>query len=235
MTDRRFPHADHKMNAPSRRNLKNLDPYQGPSDVRELTTEVIKTLLRPRDWTPPARGELFFLEVPDIMRIFEHSESIFKKEPTLLRLKAPMKVFGDIHGQFADMLRLFDKYGMPTVSGDLALTDYLFLGDYVDRGSHSIETIILLLCLKLQRPRNIFLIRGNHEVATMNNNYGFRLECMEKFGSFDGNQVWKRINEMFNWMPLGAIIDRKVLCMHGGIGPNMTTLGQIDQIQRPIR
>lgn len=69
----------------------------------------------------------------------------------------------------------------------------------------------------------------------MNNTYGFRLECMEKYGSTEGNVVWKRINEVFNWLPLAAIIDRKVLCMHGGIGPNVTSLQQIEQIQRPLR
>ena len=77
---------------------------------------------------------------------------------------APIKLFGDLHGQFGDLMRLFEEYGTPSTAGDITYIDYLFLGDYVDRGSHSLETICLLLALKIEHPRSVHLIRGNHEV-----------------------------------------------------------------------
>lgn len=80
---------------------------------------------------------------------------------------APVKIFGDLHGQFGDLMRLFEEYGTPSTAGDITYIDYLFLGDYVDRGAHSLETICLLLALKIEHPKNVHLIRGNHEVATL--------------------------------------------------------------------
>lgn len=79
---------------------------------------------------------------------------------------APVKIFGDLHGQFGDLMRLFEEYGTPSTAGDITYIDYLFLGDYVDRGAYSLETICLLLALKIEHPRNIHLIRGNHEVGS---------------------------------------------------------------------
>lgn len=78
---------------------------------------------------------------------------------------APVKIFGDLHGQFGDLMRLFEEYGTPSTSGDITYIDYLFLGDYVDRGAHSLETICLLLALKIEHPSYVHLIRGNHEVC----------------------------------------------------------------------
>ena len=78
---------------------------------------------------------------------------------------APIKLFGDLHGQFGDLMRLFEEYGTPSTAGDITYIDYLFLGDYVDRGAHSLETICLLLALKIEHPKNVHLIRGNHEVS----------------------------------------------------------------------
>nr|GMD23620.1 serine/threonine-protein phosphatase BSL1 isoform X2 [Ipomoea batatas] len=101
-------------------------------------------------------------------------------EPTVLQLKAPVKVFGDLHGQFGDLMRLFDEYGFPSTAGDITYIDYLFLGDYVDRGQHSLETITLLLALKIEYPENVHLIRGNHEAADINALFGFRIECIER-------------------------------------------------------
>lgn len=76
-----------------------------------------------------------------------------------------MKIFGDLHGQFGDLMRLFEEYGTPSTAGDITYIDYLFLGDYVDRGAHSLETICLLLALKIEHPKSVHLIRGNHEAS----------------------------------------------------------------------
>uniref|UniRef100_A0A804M0N6 Serine/threonine-protein phosphatase n=1 Tax=Zea mays TaxID=4577 RepID=A0A804M0N6_MAIZE len=150
------------------------------------------------------------------------------------KLKAPVKIFGDLHGQFGDLMRLFDEYGAPSTAGDIAYIDYLFLGDYVDRGQHSLETITLLLALKVEYPQNVHLIRGNHEAADINALFGFRIECIERMGERDGIWTWHRMNRLFNWLPLAALIEKKIVCMHGGIGRSINHVEQIENLQRPI-
>lgn len=113
----------------------------------------------------------------------------------MLKLNAPIKIFGDLHGQFGDLMRLFEEYGVPSTAGDITYIDYLFLGDYVDRGAYSLETICLLLALKIEHPRSIHLLRGNHEAADINALFGFRMECMERMGEY-GVFIWQRINQV---------------------------------------
>eukprot|EP00884_Botryococcus_braunii_P021758 jgi/Botrbrau1/8266/Bobra.0001s0017.1 len=125
-------------------------------------------------------------------------------------------------------------YGSPSPAGDITYIDYLFLGDYVDRGAHSLETICLLLALKLQYPTSVHLIRGNHEAADINALFGFRLECMERLGEAGGVYAWTRFNNLFNWLPLAALIEGRILCMHGGIGRSITRVEQISDLQRPL-
>ncbi|KAL6327514.1 hypothetical protein AAG906_021598 [Vitis piasezkii] len=112
--------------------------------------------------------------------------------------------------------------------------DYLFLGDYVDRGQHSLETIVLLLALKVEYLHNIHLIRGNHEAADINALFGFRIECIERLGERDGIWAWHRFNRLFNWLPLAALIEKKIICMHGGIGRSINHVEQIENLQRPV-
>ncbi|KAI3797869.1 hypothetical protein L1987_33133 [Smallanthus sonchifolius] len=188
---------------------------------------------KPRGWKPPVRRQ-FFLDCNEIADLCDCSERLFSSEPTVLQLRAPIKIFGDLHGQFGDLMRLFDEYGSPSTAGDIAYIDYLFLGDYVDRGQHSLETICLLLALKVEYPQNVHLIRGNHEAADINALFGFRIECIERMGERDGIWVWHRINRLFNWLPLAAIIEKKIICMHGGIGRSINHVEQIENLQRPI-
>ncbi|WVY98400.1 hypothetical protein V8G54_030551 [Vigna mungo] len=126
--------------------------------------------------------------------------------------------------------------------------DYLFLGDYVDRGQHSLETITLLLALKagyylilrclsgiiIEYPDNVHLIRGNHEAADINALFGFRIECIERMGENDGIWAWTRFNQLFNYLPLAALIEKKIICMHGGIGRSINSVEQIEKLERPI-
>lgn len=111
------------------------------------------------------------LNEADIFGLIRTVKAIFMEEPMLLQLKAPLKICGDIHGQYYDMLRMFEYGGHPPESS------YLFLGDYVDRGRQGIETICLLFAYKVKYPRNMNILRGNHESASITRIYGFFEEC----------------------------------------------------------
>lgn len=198
-----------------------------------LHKKIISNLLRPRNWKAPGNRR-FFLDSYEVGELCYAAEQIFMHEPTVLQLKAPVKVFGDLHGQFGDLMRLFDEYGFPSSAGDITYIDYLFLGDYVDRGQHSLETITLLLALKIEYPENVHLIRGNHEAADINALFGFRLECVERMGENDGIWAWTRFNQLFNYLPLAALIEKKIICMHGGIGRSIHSVEQIEKLERPI-
>ncbi|XP_068337311.1 serine/threonine-protein phosphatase BSL3 [Pyrus communis] len=201
--------------------------------INSVPKKVVAHLLKPRGWKPPVRRQ-FFLDCNEIADLCDSAERIFSSEPSVLQLRAPIKIFGDLHGQFGDLMRLFDEYGSPSTAGDIAYIDYLFLGDYVDRGQHSLETITLLLALKVEYPQNVHLIRGNHEAADINALFGFRIECIERMGERDGIWAWHRINRLFNWLPLAALIEKKIICMHGGIGRSINHVEQIENLQRPI-
>ncbi|KAJ6408983.1 hypothetical protein OIU84_008641 [Salix udensis] len=135
----------------------------------------------------------------------------------------PLRLPGDIHGQYSDLLRLFEYGGFPPSA------NYLFLGDYVDRGKQSLETICLLLAYKIKYPENFFLLRGNHESASINRIYGFYDECKRRFNV----KLWKTFTDCFNCLPVAALIDDKILCMHGGLSPDLTNLDQIRNLPRP--
>lgn len=148
---------------------------------------------------------------------------LLQQQPMLLELEAPIKICGDVHGQYSDLLRLFEYGGFPPVS------NYLFLGDYVDRGKQSIETICLLLAYKIQYPENFFILRGNHESAGINRIYGFYDECKRRYSI----KLWKVFSDVFNCLPAAALVDEKILCMHGGLSPELKDLQQIADITRP--
>jgi hypothetical protein len=141
----------------------------------------------------------------------------------VLRIDAPVKVFGDVHGQYQDLMRFFDLWGTPDENGDIESYDYLFLGDYVDRGNHQLETICLLMALKIKYPEKIHLLRGNHEDRCINNAFGFGDECSNRLNEdrMDMNSVFNIINDFFDWLPLAAVIEEKIVCLHGGIGSTL--------------
>lgn len=159
----------------------------------------------------------------DIKFLIDKCKDIFQKQPVFLELGAPISILGDIHGQYFDLLRLFDYGGYPPSC------NYLFLGDYVDRGKQSIETICLLMAYKIKYPLNFFMIRGNHEAQTVNQQYGFYDECRRRYNI----RLWKKFVEMFNWLPVAALIDDKIFCVHGGLSPDLNTIEQLYDIHRP--
>ena len=225
--------SDHSTPRTSRLSQGSVEPLERTDSIAGVHRQVIKQLLRPRDWMPSATRR-FFLDAPQIIEICNSAQDLFVKEPNVLQLTAPVKIFGDLHGQFGDLMRLFDEYGSPSTAGDINYIDYLFLGDYVDRGSHSLETMLLLLALKIEHPQHVHLIRGNHEASDINALFGFRMECVERLGQQNGNLVWQRMNTLFNWLPLVAVIERKIICMHGGIGRSIRSVEQIEELKRPL-
>lgn len=159
----------------------------------------------------------------EIKWICKTAGDVLLEQDALLELEAPIKVVGDIHGQYHDLLRLFDFGGFPPES------NYLFLGDYVDRGKQSLEVIILLLVYKIKYPENFFMLRGNHECAAITRIYGFYDECKRRFNI----KVWKIFCDLFNKLPFCAVIDDKIFCVHGGLSPEVSNLEQIRRVQRP--
>lgn len=115
------------------------------------------------------------------------------------------------------------------VAGRPPLSSYLLLGDYVDRGAHSVEVITLLVLLKIKYPKRITMIRGNHETKATSQTYGFYVECKNKFG---GPEAWEYFTNMFNYLPMAAVIESCIFSVHGGLSPSVEHLDDIAKINR---
>lgn len=170
------------------------------------------------------KSKSFPFELWEIQLICSRAREIFLSEPSLLKLKAPIKVVGDVHGQYQDLLRVLKLSGYPGKTG------YLFLGDYVDRGKQSLETILLLLLFKIKFPKSFFMLRGNHESANITKMYGFYDECKRRTRT---SKTWKNFIDCFNTLPLAATINDKIFCVHGGLSPDLQDFHQINKIVRP--
>ncbi|CAI2374741.1 unnamed protein product [Moneuplotes crassus] len=163
------------------------------------------------------------LEEKTVRILCEKVKEILIEENNVQPVSGPVTVVGDIHGQFYDLLEIF------RIGGDVGDTSYIFLGDMVDRGYHSIETITYLICLKVLYPGKITLLRGNHESRFISQQYGFYDEVMKKYGNIN---CWKYFNDVFDHLPLSALIEGKILCLHGGLSPDLKTIDQIRLIDR---
>jgi serine/threonine-protein phosphatase PP1 catalytic subunit len=168
-------------------------------------------------------GKTVDLKEEEIKFLIDKSLALIKEEKMLIELEAPLRVCGDIHGQYYDLLRIFEHCGFP---GEY---NFLFLGDYVDRGKQSLETICLLLAYKIKFPNKVHLLRGNHESSVTNRIYGFYDECKRRYNV----RLWRNFTELFNFLPVAALIDEKILCMHGGLSPDLRNLNSISEITRP--
>jgi len=159
----------------------------------------------------------------EMKHLCEKVKELLLAESNVQPVSSPVTICGDIHGQFYDLLELF-KTG-----GELPQTNYVFMGDYVDRGYHSLEVFTFLLILKVRYPDKITLLRGNHECRQITQVYGFYDECQQKYGNAN---VWKYCTQVFDLLTLAAIIDNNVLCVHAGLSPDIRTLDQIRIISR---
>lgn len=204
----------------SAQNLKiKQPPPTNPIDIDSIIERLVASGLSKKS------PKSFILSNSEIKFICAKSRRIFMSQPMLLELAAPVKIVGDIHGQFHDLLRIFKLCGFPPNS------NYLFMGDYVDRGKQSLETMVLLLSLKIKYPENFFLLRGNHESADITKMYGFYDECKRR--NSNGVKIWKLFVDVFNTLPVAATIADKIFCVHGGLSPDLKNLNQIKKIQRP--
>ncbi|KAH7815627.1 putative Serine/threonine-protein phosphatase PP2A-2 catalytic subunit [Monocercomonoides exilis] len=163
------------------------------------------------------------LSEAEVEKLVQKATEIISSEPNVVSVPAPCTIVGDIHGQFHDLLEMFK------IGGQSPDINYVFLGDYVDRGYYSVETVSLLVCLKVRYPQRVTLLRGNHESRQITQVYGFYDECTKKYGSAS---VWTSFTNLFDYIPLGAIIQREILCIHGGLSPIIETVDDIRKLDR---
>ncbi|KAG5617842.1 hypothetical protein H5410_017666 [Solanum commersonii] len=159
----------------------------------------------------------------ELQLLCEYVKEILIEESNVQPVNSPVTVCGDIHGQFHDLMKLFQT------GGHVPDTNYIFMGDFVDRGYNSLEVFTILLLLKARYPANITLLRGNHESRQLTQVYGFYDECQRKYGNAN---AWRYCTDVFDYLTLSAIIDGTVLCVHGGLSPDVRTIDQIRVIDR---
>lgn len=210
--------------------------------VETLHSTFLMYFLKPKEWQIATDSSVFPVKSEIILSLCDEVIKILKSSPTLIYLRPGVKIFGSIHGQYGELLRFFDKFGVPDDDpshrkNDIEALDFLFLGNYVDRGKHSLEVILLLLALKLKFPAQIHLLRGSHEDQEINLKDGLAFECESRLNEDPQKpgSVYKKLNEVFEYLPLAAVLGNKILCVHSGIGVNVKTLDQIAKIKRPFK
>ena len=169
--------------------------------------------------------QLKCLPEKDLKQLCEKAKEIFIEESNVQNVSAPVIICGDIHGQIHDLLELFKK------GGDIPNSRYVFMGDYVDRGYNGVEVLELLLALKIKYPEHITLLRGNHESRQICFAYGFYEEITRKYGNAN---AWEYFTDLFDYLPLAALVEGKIFCVHGGLSPYISTVDQIRLINRKM-
>lgn len=159
----------------------------------------------------------------EVKEVCDRLKEVLARESNVHHIQSPVTVVGDVHGQFYDVLEIF------RIGGNCPDTNYLFLGDYVDRGFFSVETMTLLAVMKLRWPARITLLRGNHESRAVTRVYGFYNECLRKYNSA---RVWNYFVDMFDYLTISVVIDDCIFGIHGGLSPAVQSLDQIRVLDR---
>ena len=209
-----------------------------------LVEKFLDTLFRPLDWFDKKvtleLKEKFKFQKDEISYLADEVIKIISKENSLIKIRSPCKIFGNIFGIYSDLMRYFESYGNPSdniQNGDINVMQYIFLGDFCDRGNQSFEVILLLFALKIKYPNFIYLIRGHHEDININEFYGLGEECKQKLKEDIKSEesIFNKINQVFNYLPFGVLVDNNILCIHGGIGSSINCLDDISNISRPTQ
>ena len=209
----------------------------------ELINKFIEILLRPFEYFDNNKMDSIHKKLPftseNILNLLNEVKPILENENSLIRIRSPCKIFGNLYGDYNDLMRYFESFGNPSDDnqmGDINVMQYIFLGDFCDRGFYSLEIIFLLFALKVKYPNFIYLIRGHHEDINININYGLNEECKQKIKCDEDTSIiiFNKINEIFNYLPFGILVDNSILCIHSGIGSTINTLNDINNIKRPI-
>ena len=161
----------------------------------------------------------------EIKKLCLFSLDLFNSQSTVIRINDPVVIVGDLHGSLDDLARLIRHFGKPPE------TKYLFLGDYVDRGDFSVPVLTYLLALACRYPESVYLIRGNHEFSHINRVYGFYDEIL---ATGESELTWEFFQEVFYYMPLAAIVQESIFCVHGGLSPSLNNIKRLENLQRPI-
>ncbi|KAI9207517.1 serine/threonine protein phosphatase Pzh1 [Polychytrium aggregatum] len=206
----------------------------GKTDLKFDIDDIIQRLIQ-------ARSQKFSktpcIKNSEITWICQKIREVLLDQPVLLELNPPVHIVGDIHGQYNDLCRVFDMCGYPPSANYLFLGKYPYLlcnsRDYVDRGKQSLETILLLFSYKIKYPENFFILRGNHESASVNRVYGFYDECKRRCNL----KIWKVFTDAFNCLPIAAIVAEliflAIFCVHGGLSPSLNNMDEVRMIERP--
>jgi diadenosine tetraphosphatase ApaH/serine/threonine PP2A family protein phosphatase len=207
-----------------------------PKEVLERLRQYSKEFFAETDKTKKATLSQRLNEYlpPFVLKLCQKlNADVLDKESRVVLVRSPSFVFGDIHGNLQDLYEYENEFW---ASNKASVKDYnyVFLGDFVDRGSHSVEVSVYLFLLKLSQPDKFMLIRGNHEVRSVNKTYSFYSECNKKYGHQVGGQVWDQINQSFERLPIAAVIDEGVFCCHGGVPKALTKLEDLMKIPKPL-
>jgi len=175
--------------------------------------KIVRDLLAKEGW----------ISKPQMVKLLRQSINVFKSEPNMVQIEEPVCVVGDLHGQYYDLLNMLTKAGDPGSN-----LNYLFLGDYVDRGIMGIECMVLLLSIKINYPKTVQILRGNHESRNMTEAFTFKEEVQEAYDE----DVYELFMELFDTLPVACLVAKKYLAMHGGISPDLKKLEQIQEFNR---